>query len=951
MTKSEYEAKYGVAPNVSATPVKMTRVEYETKYGIPVETPKEPTFLGGIVRGMLKTPARIATNVVQAGQTALGKEKTQPFSGDYLGEVKPIGQEGTFGEKLKESVGAGLEMASYIPITKGVGLGYQGLQSAIKSKTIMPTLKAVIKPLAAEGAVGGGLTMAGSALQEQKSIPRSLLEGAGGAVAGSILAPALGTALPILTGTLKGISKKVASYLDPEKAAIELESKVLNKFKKGVKPRINASMTPTGAEKYDQNILDGVITIKENKPNLSFNDEAGEVIIGENPKSLQQFSDALEQTKKNIFEQYNTVAQQAGDAGVQVQTKNIVNELNSVINNKALSLTNPEAIKYARLTQARYGNIGAIDAATAQDVIQNYNKSLEAFYRNPSYDNASRAAIDAMVANNMRKALDDGITGLTGTQYSILKKQYGSLKAIEKDVIKATLRDARKNTKGLIDFTDIFSGGQVVNGILSLNPATIAQGVTAKAIAEFYKYLNNPNRAIQQMFDLADKLPQRLNQSSKSGNSLLQIKPKPNIPITPNKNVIPATIPQKSLKGKGVIPKTNLATEAKKYKSAGKGEEEFMLRETRGLFHATDDYAAQSINKKGFTLGNESTSKLGAKDKMLGDGIYFGKSRSAVSQYGDSVVEARISKNLNIKDISNEELLKAYQDNGWQITKTNPAEISNYFKKLGYDGLRTPRETVIFDPKNVLTKSQLTDIWNKANKSSVLPKPKEVPTPIVSSKKHLQTVATQKGYNFTKIVDDINVALKKAEGSVDYLKTATDKTVKGMKDVLTVPVGVKKFDRTLEKVVLEAKDGDILDIKDLTRNSIIPVTKTSYQKVLEQMRKRSDIVREKPQPPSKFMGYEGTIFNIESPNGLIIETQIVSPAMIYGKVETAKAIEWLGKDLYNKVKKLAGIEGERGHLIYEKFRGLSDAEKLEKVGQDLIKQSEEYYGILRKIEL
>lgn len=215
----------------------------------------------------------------------------------------------------------------------------------------------------------------------------------------------------------------------------------------------------------------------------------------------------MEQTKKAIFEKYDTLAKQTGKAGVTIPVSPISKELDSVIGNKALALTNPKAIQYAKELQDRLSSTGELDATTAQEVVQNYNKSLEAFYRNPTYDTASQAAIDAMVANNMREVLDQRISSLTGSEYAALKGQYGSLKSIERDVIKAALRDSRKNVKGLIDFTDIFSGGQLVHGILSLNPATISQGLTAKAIAAFYKHLNDPNRAIKNMFDAASKLP------------------------------------------------------------------------------------------------------------------------------------------------------------------------------------------------------------------------------------------------------------------------------------------------------------------------------------------------------------------------------------------------------------------------------------------------------------
>ena len=318
------------------------------------------------------------------------------------------------------------------------------------------------------------------------------------------------SAAPTITSAIKSTPVKLSSIADSltKTSEAQIEQSVLTKFEKGVKPLINAKMTPAKLENYRGDVINAVKTIKANKQNLSFNDVSGETITGQTPKSLQELADAIEQTKKATFEQYNAAAQQAGKSGLEIDLNPIASELDSVINNKSLALTNPKAVKYAIETQQRYIAAGKLDAVSAQDVIQNYNKSLEAFYRNPTYDTASQAAIDAMLANKVRTALDDGITGLTGEQYGVLKKQYGSLKSIEKDVIKASLRDARKNVKGLIDFTDILNGGQVVHGLLALNPATMASGIAGKAIAEFYKYLNNPNRAIQSMFEAADNLPQ-----------------------------------------------------------------------------------------------------------------------------------------------------------------------------------------------------------------------------------------------------------------------------------------------------------------------------------------------------------------------------------------------------------------------------------------------------------
>ncbi len=296
------------------------------------------------------------------------------------------------------------------------------------------------------------------------------------------------------------------------KSEEQIDSAILKKYQKGVKPLLPGKTTPSRLDAYNEDAVNAVKTINENKGSLKLSDGEGDFVTGKNPETLQQMSEAIEQTKKNIFSKYDTLAKQAGSQGLKIDTAPIASELDVISGNEALKLSHPETVKYAQEVKDRYSNFDSkgnflgfkqIDATVTQDVIQNYNKSLEAFYRNPSYDTASRAAVDSMIANRLRQALDDGVTGLTGKEYQALKNQYGSLKAIEKDVIKASLRDARKNVKGLLDFTDVFSGGQVVNGIVSLNPGMIASGLGQKAISAYYKYLNNPNRAIKNMFRVA----------------------------------------------------------------------------------------------------------------------------------------------------------------------------------------------------------------------------------------------------------------------------------------------------------------------------------------------------------------------------------------------------------------------------------------------------------------
>lgn len=336
-----------------------------------------------------------------------------------------------------------------------------------------------------------------------------LSELAGAGTAGALKQPLKeGVETAVETGikTMGQTSETVADMFKNSQRS--LENTVKETFEKGVKPNLQGYKTLGEAEKYRESVVNAVKTISQNKDSLQFLDDAGQPVTGRTPESLQEFTESIDQTKKKIYEQYDNLATQAGESGVKIDTIKIANELDQVINNKALRLSNPEAVKYAEDVRARFIKAGELDAKTAQDIIQNYNNSLKAFYRNPTPEGLTRNAVDALMANQMRQALDEGIEGLTGAQYQTLKNQYASLKTIERDVLRATLRDARKNTKGLIDYTDIFSGGQLVTGLLTLNPGAVAQGVAQKSIAEWFKFLNDPNRAIKNMFESAGKLDQ-----------------------------------------------------------------------------------------------------------------------------------------------------------------------------------------------------------------------------------------------------------------------------------------------------------------------------------------------------------------------------------------------------------------------------------------------------------
>lgn len=222
-------------------------------------------------------------------------------------------------------------------------------------------------------------------------------------------------------------------------------------------------------------------------------------------EGLQQAKDeaarARAEAEQKAREAMNAARQGAGIVNLQT----VVKELRTISSNKILNDLAPETVRYAEARAAAFENRGWYSTAEAQEAIQTLNNSLENFYRNPSYDTASKAYVDSLSVNRLRKGLDGVIEGATGPGYQNLKNVYGSLKAIERDVNRRAVVDARKNVKGLLDFTDVFSGHQVVKGILSMNPATVGAGVASNFISRLYKRLNDPNRIVKNLFQDVDK--------------------------------------------------------------------------------------------------------------------------------------------------------------------------------------------------------------------------------------------------------------------------------------------------------------------------------------------------------------------------------------------------------------------------------------------------------------
>ncbi len=442
----------------------------------PVTTNTPPTqqgVIGNYKQGVLNA-AQSGVNQIKKGYNQFQEAGANPLK---LAEAGVTGASGVI-NTLFSSVAPLLS-----PVSKAVGVVSDKISD-------VPAVQKFAASPAGEVAIRGAEDV-------------SNLSNVAGAVGGIKASPTIATEASNIASDVTTLAKNA---LPEAKPPVLNEAAVAQKYNKAIKPSVAGKNTQTQIQQANTKAVSGVKTIADNKANLSFTDDAGNTITGQTPKSVDQLSQAIEQTKKTVFSQYNALAKQAGEQGINVDTKAIAQELQPIIESKSLAIANPRAVQYAKDVQTRLNSVGAIDAETAQDVIKHYNDSLKAFYRNPNYDTASQAGIDSMIANQFRTKLDEGISGATGAQYQSLKNQYGALASIEKDVAKRAQTLAKSAPSGFINtISNMASGAELVKGLVTLSPSSIAKAGAIKGIEAYMKYLNNPDVGVSKMFSQIEK--------------------------------------------------------------------------------------------------------------------------------------------------------------------------------------------------------------------------------------------------------------------------------------------------------------------------------------------------------------------------------------------------------------------------------------------------------------
>lgn len=208
----QQEASYNRARISGSDPV--SAFEFVMSIGQP--SAPQPTsgnrvaeFAKDVGRDIIRPVVTAGQNIALIGRQLQGQSEEEAKAPRYsriLGEeVRPIGVSGNFGQDLRESLGFGLQLSSFLPVGGAVGAGARG----------------VIGRAAAEGAIGAGLNEAGQQLSEGDFDPMAFAQNvlAGGAFAG--LFGTAGAGVNAIKRTFRGpsLSDRISSTISPGNAS------------------------------------------------------------------------------------------------------------------------------------------------------------------------------------------------------------------------------------------------------------------------------------------------------------------------------------------------------------------------------------------------------------------------------------------------------------------------------------------------------------------------------------------------------------------------------------------------------------------------------------------------------------------------------------------------------------------------------------------------------------
>lgn len=282
---------------------------------------------------------------------------------------------------------------------------------------------------------------------------------------------------------------------------------LLDMYNRWVKPTSQWVKTNTQLQQYNDDAMWAVESIIKNKKALKYIDANWEETFGHLPRSVDEFSQAIKQTKQSIYDRYAAIAKEAWQT-TNVDTSDIVKELKKQLNNKEWRAGQSEATigKMEKWIKDLEELNNTMSVEWAQAKVQELNQKIQAFLKSQNPNDVSPNAVDGLVLNGLKKGIDDAIekAGLDSEEYIQLRNMYRQLKSIESDVNHRAVVYGRQNPQSLVDSMSDLQTIDAIADIFSNPVWWTVKLLKTKAFKLAAKDRNNSNKIVENMFKDAD---------------------------------------------------------------------------------------------------------------------------------------------------------------------------------------------------------------------------------------------------------------------------------------------------------------------------------------------------------------------------------------------------------------------------------------------------------------
>lgn len=278
--------------------------------------------------------------------------------------------------------------------------------------------------------------------------------------------------------------------------------KGLKGIQKGISPGIEDSLMR--AIKPAKNNTGFVDALKTSLPDLQ---ETAQ-ISGKKIQNIDDLEQAITETKKRVWANYDGLL--GPNANATIDGNKIADAMVSSLDKRFIA-QNPEKVKGIIAKADTYRN--NITLNDAEEALQSVNNDLHAYYaKNKVAQNvAAQDPEFAYVVNEgeaLRKQLYAKLDELTGEQSAELKKRYGALSNLQKEVTPRKNVIARQNPLTLGEQVGYArAAGNIARDVADFKFGSAVGSAIEFAVPKGIKKLNDPNFLIERAFSTLEKNP------------------------------------------------------------------------------------------------------------------------------------------------------------------------------------------------------------------------------------------------------------------------------------------------------------------------------------------------------------------------------------------------------------------------------------------------------------